>query len=124
MEVQIAVSTCLENLHVPLAHLGSLHGFVQDQELIDVVISSKSEMSSRVHAFQLLLKRAYESRDNSSQRKKKKYQGFFNAVKVFFSSIGAISQEELHQWLTTLSVLCKHEANGLVESGAIQSFIV
>jgi hypothetical protein len=127
IEVQIAIGICLDNLKSPTGHLvGTFASLDQDSELIKHVLLPSISTDARSQAFKLLLKKAHKSQvdKNEYQWKRLKILGFFNAVQVFFTSIGSIDRSELDKWMDILNILCRTERTALLQSGAMRAFII
>jgi hypothetical protein len=127
IDVQIAIGICLENLKSPTRYLvGTFASLDQDSELIKHVLLPSLSSDARSQAFKLLLKKAHQSQvdNNEYQWKRLKLLGFFDAVEVFFASIGSIDQSELDKWMDTLNILCYTERTALLQSGAMRAFII
>ncbi|KAJ7359469.1 hypothetical protein DFH08DRAFT_801269 [Mycena albidolilacea] len=98
----------------------------KDSKLVQYVVSLQRSMEDRSQAFKLLLRKVHQAQrnDDGNQWKELKLLGFLDAVQVFFSSIGFLTQSELDDWMDTLTTLCQSEGQALCESGAMKAFII
>ncbi|KAJ7720513.1 hypothetical protein B0H16DRAFT_1604483 [Mycena metata] len=126
IEVQIAIGICLESLNAPTQNVVGILTGDQDSKLVQYVLSLRRSTEERSQAFKLLLRKVHQTQRNNEKNQWKKWKllGFLDAVQVFFSSIGSLTQSELNDWMDTLTTLCQSEGQALRESGAMKAFII